>query len=545
MACFGGENELMEEFDYVIVGAGAAGCVLAYRLSASGRHSVAVLEAGGPDRNIFIKIPAGFNKTVYNPALNWGYETAPGPYIDDRRIPFPRGKVLGGSGSINGHLYVRGQAADYDMWGQLGCRGWSWDDVLPYFKRAETRGNDGGDPSVRGREGPLNIQDQRDPHPLSDAYIAANEALGLHRTPDYNRGDQEGTFLYQQMMKDGRRWSPADAYLRPAMQRSNVRVIQRALAERIVFEGKRAVGIAYRPDGGEPVTIRARCDVILSGGAINTPQLLQISGVGDPAWLQDIGVAVQHALPGVGKNLRDHYAVRISALVKGAGSLNERSRGLPLVAEVIRYAFTRKGLLTASPSHAGGYVKTREGLETPDMQLYFAPASYPTGRYGVTDLDTQPGMTLGAAQLRPESKGWLKALSADPRQKPEIQPNYLMDQIDRDSLLAALKYMRRLLQTRPLADFVKEENFPGPQVQTDADWMAHARASGSTTYHPIGSCKLGTDPLAVVDPLSMRVIGLEGLRVADASCMPTMVSGNTYAATNMIAEKGADLILAG
>jgi choline dehydrogenase len=247
----------------------------------------------------------------------------------------------------------------------------------------------------------------------------------------------------------------------------------------------------------------------------------------------------------VGKNLRDHYAVRVSALVKGAGSLNERSRGLPLVAEVIRYAFTRKGLLTASPSHAGGYVKTREGLETPDMQLYFAPASYPTGRYGVTDLDTQPGMTLGAAQLRPESKGWLKALSADPRQKPEIQPNYLMDQIDRDSLLAALKYMRRLLQTRPLADFVKEENFPGPQVQTDADWMAHARASGSTTYHPIGSCKLGTDPLAVVDPLSMRVIGLEGLRVADASCMPTMVSGNTYAATNMIAEKGADLILAG
>ncbi len=535
----------MEEFDYVIVGAGAAGCVLAYRLSANGKYSVAVLEAGGKDSNPFIRIPAGFNKTVYDPKLNWGYETAPGPHIDGRRIPFPRGKVLGGSGSINGHLYVRGQSADYDMWAQLGCRGWSWDDVLPYFKRAETRGNGGGDPTVRGHDGPLNIQDQRDPHPLSDAYIAANEALGLPRTPDYNRGNQEGTFLYQQMMKDGRRWSPADAYLRPAMQRENVKVIQRALAERIVFEGKRAIGIQYRPEGGEPVVVRARRDVILSGGSINTPQLMQISGVGDPEWLQDIGVPVVHALPGTGKNLRDHYAVRVSALVKGAGSLNERSRGLRLLGEVVRYAVNRTGLLTASPSHAGGYMKTREGLETPDMQLYFAPASYAAGAYGVTELDTKPGMTLGCSQLRPESKGWLKALSADARVKPEIQPNYLAAQMDRDALLAAMKYLRQLLHTKPLADFVVEENFPGPGIRTDEDWMAHARATGSTTYHPIGSCRMGTDPMAVVDPASMRVHGVQGLRVADASCMPTMVSGNTYAATNMIAEKASDLILAG
>ena len=534
----------MEEFDYVIVGAGAAGCVLANRLSASGKNSVAILEAGGKDNNIFIKIPAGFNKTVYNPKLNWGYETAPGPYIDNRKIPFPRGKVIGGSGSINGHLYVRGQSADYDMWAQLGCRGWSWDDVLPYFKRAETRGNGGGDPSVRGNNGPLSIEDQRDPHDLSEAYMAANEALGLRRTPDYNSGNQEGTFLYQQMMRGGRRWSPADAYLRPALSRPNLKLIQRALAEAIVFEGKRAVGIRYTQEGGAPITIRARRDVILSGGAINTPQLLQISGVGDPEWLSGIGVDVVHALPGVGKNLRDHYAVRVSALVKGAGSLNERSRGVRLAIEVLRYAFTRKGLLTASPSHAGGYMKTREGLATPDMQLYFAPASYPTGRYGVTELDTQAGMTLGCSQLRPESKGWLKALSSDPRAKPEIQPNYLQDQMDRDALLAAMKYMRQLLQTRPLADYVVAENFPGPAVRTDDEWMAHARATGSTTYHPIGSCKMGIDPMAVIDPASMKVIGLEGLRVADASCMPTMVSGNTYAATNMIAEKAADLIAA-
>ncbi|MFM7305485.1 MAG: GMC family oxidoreductase, partial [Alphaproteobacteria bacterium] len=342
----------MEEFDYVIVGAGAAGCVLANRLTASGKHSVVILEAGGKDNNIFIKIPAGFNKTVYNPKLNWGYETAPGPHIDDRKIPFPRGKVLGGSGSINGHLYVRGQSADYDMWAQLGCRGWAWDDVLPYFKRAETRGNGGGDPSVRGNNGPLSIEDQRDPHELSEAYIAANEALGLPRTPDYNSGNQEGTFLYQQMMRGGRRWSPADAYLRPALSRPNLKLIQRALAEAIVFEGKRAIGIRYTQEGSAPITIRARRDVILSGGSINTPQLLQISGVGDPEWLAGIGVDVVHALPGVGKNLRDHYAVRVSALVKGAGSLNERSRGLRLAMEVLRYAFSRKGLLTASPSHA-------------------------------------------------------------------------------------------------------------------------------------------------------------------------------------------------
>jgi len=291
--------------------------------------------------------------------------------------------------------------------------------------------------------------------------------------------------------------------------------------------------------------LRAGRDVVLSGGSINSPQLLQISGVGDPDWLAGIGVAVHHALPGVGRNFRDHYATRVSARVKGTGSLNERARGLRLVGEVLRYALFRKGLLTASPSHAGGYMKTREGLETPDMQLYFAPASYAAGAYGTSDLDPLPGMTLGCSQLRPDSIGHLRAVSADPLVKPEIQPNYLAAQTDRDALLAAMKYLRRLLQTRPLADFVDHENFPGPDVQSDDEWMAHARATGSTTYHPVGSCKLGTDPMAVVDPATMKVIGLEGLRVADASVMPTMVSGNTYAATNMIAEKGSDLILQG
>ena len=535
----------MQSYDYVIVGAGAAGCVLANRLSASGKFSVAVLEAGGADRNLMIKIPAGFSKTVYNPKLNWGYETAPGPHIDGRRIVFPRGKVIGGSGSINGHLYVRGQSADYDMWAQLGCRGWDWDSVLPYFKRAETRGNDGGDPAVRGSDGPLHVQNQRDPHALSDAFIAANAALGLARTPDYNSGNQEGTFLYQQMMRNGRRWSPADAYLRPALKRPNVRLIQHAQAETILLEGTRAVGVRYRAGDGTSQELRAGRDVILCGGAINSPQLLQVSGIGEPEWLGAIGVAVRHALPGVGRNLRDHYAARVAAFVRGASTLNERSHGLRLVWEVLRYVGTRKGLLAQSPSHAGAYYKTRPELETPDMQLYFAPASYAGGRYGATDLDTRPGMTLGCAQLRPESKGHVKALSADPLAKPEIQPNYLADAMDRDALVSALKYLRGLLATRPLADFVVQETVPGPATISDADWLAHARATGSTTYHPVGSCKLGTDPMAVVDPLSMRVHGLTGLRVADASVMPTMVSGNTYAASNMIAEKASDLILAG
>jgi choline dehydrogenase len=305
------------------------------------------------------------------------------------------------------------------------------------------------------------------------------------------------------------------------------------------------VGVAVSINGGPEQVLRAGKDIVLAGGSINSPQLLQISGVGDPEWLADIGVPVVHALPGVGKNFRDHYATRVSARVKGARTLNERARGLRLVAEVIRYGLTRKGLLTASPSHAGGYMKTREGLETPDMQLYFAPASYPAGAYGTAELDHLPGMTLGCSQLRPDSIGHLKAVSSDPMVHPEIQPNYLATQTDRDALLAAMKYLRRLLHTRPLADFVDHENFPGKDVQTDDEWMAHARATGSTTYHPVGSCKLGTDPMAVVDPATMKVHGLEGLRVADASLMPTMVSGNTYAATNMIAEKGSDLILAG
>jgi choline dehydrogenase len=529
-----------ESCDYVIVGAGAAGCVLAERLTASGARKVVLLEAGGADRGVWIKVPAGFTRTMYDRRVNWAYETAPGPGIDGRRIYFPRGKVLGGSSAINGHLYVRGQAADYDGWAQAGCRGWAWEDVLPYFRKAERRL--GGDPATRGAEGPLHVQDQRSPHALSRAFVDAAVATGLPRNPDYNSGDQEGAALYQQLMRAGVRWSAADAYLRPALKRPNLRVIAEALATRVLFEGRRAVGIAYE-QGGESRTIRAR-EVLLCGGSINSPQLLQLSGVGDGERLQALGLEVTHHLPRVGENLRDHYAARVAVRVKGARTLNELTRGLPLVAEVCRYALTRRGLLAASPAHGGAFARTRPELATPDVQFFFAPASYAAGAFGRADLEREPGMTCGAIQARPESRGWVRALSPDPREAPEIQPNYLTDPLDRATIVAGLKLARRFFATEPLSGYVAGEIFPGPACADDEALLAHARATGATTYHPVGTCRMGADPDAVTDPATLRVRGLDGLRVIDASVMPHMVSANTYAATNMIAEKGADLVLA-
>ena len=528
------------EADYVIVGAGAAGCVLANRLSADGRHRVVLLEAGGSDRRLLIKIPAGFAKAIFDPSLNWGYATAPGAEIGDRRIPFPRGRVLGGSSSINGHLYVRGQPADYDHWAQLGCRGWSYDDVLPYFVRAETR--PGGDPRVRGQGGPLMVSDPRERHPLMAAFLEAAAEVGLARNPDYNAGVQDGSTVYQQLMRRGRRWSAADAYLRPARKRPNLRVITDAFAERVLLEGRRAVGVRYRA-GGTARTVRARREVLLAGGAINSPQLLQLSGIGDGDRLQELGIEVAHHLPGVGEALRDHYTVRIAHRLHGAGSLNERSRGWRLCLEILDYGLRRRGLLAMSPSHGGGFARTRPELATPDIQMFFTPASYADGAaVDRRDLEPLPGMTCGVSQLRPESRGWVRIVAPDPAVAPEIQPNYLADPLDRETLVAGIRLVRRIFATSPLAALSAGETFPGATAATDAELLAHARATGSTTFHPIGSCRMGRDPGAVVDPC-LRVIGLDGLRVIDASIMPTMPSGNTYAPTVMVAEKGADLVL--
>ena len=528
-------------WDYIIVGAGAAGCVLANRLTASGRHKVLVLEAGGPDNRLWIKVPAGFTRTMFDPAVGWGYENAPAPASGNRAIPCPRGRVIGGSSSINGHLYVRGQVDDYADWVVQGAAGWGWEDVLPYFRRAETRA--GGDSAVRGSEGPLQVTDPRMLHPLCEAFIGGMQSLGEPRNPDYNRGDQRGSGYYQYLMHNGRRWSAADAYLRPALSRPNLAVLTHAHVTRVVFEGQRAVGVEYR-QGGSSHVVRAACEVILAGGAINSPQLLQLSGVGDPALLAQQGIGVVHAAPGVGENLVDHYAVRVASRVRGVGSLNERTHFPRLALEVLKYLVARRGVLASAVAHAYGFVCVAPQGGRPDLQLLFAPASFEGGKMGRVKMETEPGMTCGVQQLRPLSRGHVRIRSADPFASPLIQPNYLAHEEDVATLVAGVRFMRKLYAAPPLARHVAHESWPGPEVASDAQLVEFARTTGSTVYHPVGTCRMGSGADAPVDAATLRLNGVSSLRVIDASVMPSMVSGNTYATTIMIAEKGADLVLA-
>ena len=525
------------EFDYVVVGAGSAGCVLADRLTESGRHSVLLLEAGPPDRHPMIHIPAGFLSLLDNPRLNWRYNTEPDPGAAGRSIYYPRGKVLGGTSSINGMLYVRGQHQDYDGWSQMGCRGWSWDDVRPYFIRAECYL--GGDDAFRGRGGPLAVEDIRCVHPLTHDFVDAAVQAGIPRNPDPNGAVQEGVAYIQQTRRGRFRASTARTYLKRARGRRSLRIETEALATRILFEGRRAVGITYRRHGRE-VSVRAGREVILSGGTVNSPQLLQISGVGDPGHLADIGVPVVHGLPGVGQNLRDHYVVRLSHRAKGVVTVNEQTRGLRLAAEVVKYAAVGRGVLTLGATNAVAFAKSRPGLETADMQLNFTPASYDEGRFGA--LEREPGMTIAVWQARAESRGSILAKSADPTQHPAIRPNYLSAAEDRRVAVEALKLARRIFAAPALARWCAEETVPGAATRSDDELLDYCRRKGGTVYHIVGTCKMGTDPLAVVDP-ELKVHGLEGLRVIDASVMPVGTSGNTNAPTIMIAEKGADMIL--
>jgi choline dehydrogenase-like flavoprotein len=536
-----------ETWDTIIVGAGAAGCVLANRLTASGRHRVLLLEAGGNDNKLWIKVPAGFTRTIFDNSVGWGYANAPAPHTGNRAIPCPRGRVLGGSSSINGHLYVRGQADDYTDWVALGAAGWGWDAVLPYFRRAESRAN--GDAATRGHDGPLQVTDPRMQHPLCAAFIGALHTLGEPLNPDYNSGDQRGAGYYQYLMQNGRRWSAADAYLRPALARPNLALRTHAHATRVVFEGRRAVGIEYRHQG-QLHAARAAAEVILAGGSINSPQLLQLSGVGDPAVLQAAGVALTHALPGVGENLVDHYAARLAARVCGTGSLNERTH-LPRVAlEVVKYLFARRGVLSSAVAHAYGFINVsgggvQERALRPDVQLLFAPASFERGKMGQAAMERLPGLTFGVQQLRPHSRGHVRIASNDPFAAPEIQPNYLADERDVEALLGGIKYVRRLFGAAPLSTYIESETWPGTDATNDQELIDFARNTGSTVYHPVGTCRMGSGSNAPVDPATLRVKGLDALRVIDASVMPSMISGNTYATTIMIAEKGAELVLRG
>ena len=534
---------MADNFDYIIVGAGSAGCVLANRLTENGRYTVCVLEAGPRDWNPFIHIPAGFMKTLVNPKINWMYETTATEWTANRVIAVPRGKTLGGSSSINGHVYNRGQKMDFDTWSQKGNKGWGYADVLPYFKKCEQKIG-AGDEIYRGKDGNLKINDLDWRDPLCDAFIQGANSIGIPSNTDYNGAKQEGVSYVQRTTHKRLRVSAAKAFLNPAKSRSNLTIITNALATKIMLDGKRAVGVLYKKGGKDAHTLelKANKEVILSGGAINSPQLLQLSGIGPSELLKTHGIEVQHELPGVGLNLRDHYAPRFTARAKNITTINEKARGPRLWGEVAKYFLGAKSIVTLSPTLVYCFWHSNESVKNHDLQLTFTPASYKEGVQ--SQLDDQPGFTIASWQQRPESLGFVKIRSNNPFEAPVIQPNYLEAEEDRKVLIAGMRLARRLMRTEPLAPYFEFEQYPGDHIQTDDELLQIARERGTTTFHVMGSCRMGpsSDATSVVDD-KLRVRGIDNLRVVDASIMPTMLSANLNAGAMMIGEKGADMIL--
>ncbi len=526
------------EFDYVIVGAGSAGCVLANRLSAGGKHSVLLLEAGPKDNNLWIHVPLGYGKLFKDKTVNWMYQTEPEPGLDGRSVFQPRGKVLGGSSSINGLLYVRGQHEDYDRLRQHGNSGWGYEDVLPYFKKAENQQRGADD--FHGVGGPLPVSDLGHPDALSAAFIAAAAETGLPVNPDFNGASQEGAGFFQTTTRGGKRASTAVSYLRPAKSRGNLRVETDALAQRLLFDGRRAVGVEYR-QGGALRTAQARREILVSGGAYNSPQLLQLSGIGPAELLQQHGIDVVLDAPGVGHDLQDHMQVRVVMRCTKTVTLNDIiNHPVRRVLAGMRYAAFRKGPLTIAAGTSGAFFKTDPRLATPDIQIHFLPFS--TDKMG-EKLHSFSGFSASVCQLRPESRGSLRIKSTDPSVPPEIRINYLAAETDRIANVEGLKILRRILHAPALAPFVVEEIEPGAKVITDEQLLNYCRQRGTTIYHPTSTCRMGNDPMAVVDQ-RLRVHGIEGLRVVDGSVMPDLVSGNTNAPIVMIAEKASDMIRA-
>jgi len=526
------------EFDYVIVGAGSSGCVMANRLSADGRHKVLLLEAGPKDNYLWIHIPIGYGRTMFHKAYNWGFYTDPEANMHDRKIYWPRGRGLGGSSSINGLIFIRGQREDYDRWAQLGNAGWGWKSVLPYFIKSEH--NSRGASATHGADGPLWASDIEEKSELMEAIIRGAEQLGVPRTHDFNSGDQEGVGYFQLFTHNGWRISSAVAYLKPARGRKNLDIETDAHATGLIMEGKRAVGVRYRQNGVMR-EVRARREVILSAGSLQSPQLLQLSGIGPASLLRQHGIEVVHDLPGVGQNLQDHLQFRLMFKVTKPITTNDDLRTLAGQARIgLKWLTKGTGPLGVGINSGGLFTRVLPGSATPDIQFHFSTLS---AEMAGAKPHPWSGCTFSVCQLRPESRGTVEIRSADPMQPPSMRPNYLATETDRLCAVESIKYARRLAATEALRPYIASEYKPGADVQSDQEILEFAREYGATIFHPTGTCKMGSDPMAVTDS-SLRVHGIGGLRVVDCSIMPTLVSGNTHAPAVMIAEKASDMILA-
>ena len=531
-------DEILDGFDYVIIGAGSAGCVLANRLSADPSVKVLLLEAGGKDNYIWVHIPVGYLYCIGNPRTDWGFRTEAEPGLNGRSLLYPRGRVLGGCSSINGMLYLRGQAADYDQWRQAGCIGWGWDDVLPYFKRSEDYF--AGPDEMHGAGGEWRVENMRLSWEILDAFREAAAQAGIPKTEDFNRGDNEGCAYFKVNQRAGWRWNTAKGFLRPARNRPNLRVLTHAQAQHIVVENGRATAVKI-DHKGRRLLAKAAGEVILSAGAIGSPHLLELSGIGNPQILAQHGIAVVHAQPQIGENLQDHLQLRMAFKVQGVRTLNQRAGSLVGKAGIgLEYLLTRSGPMSMAPSQLGAFTRSDSSVATPNLEYHVQPLSL--DKFG-DPLHPFPAFTASVCNLRPESRGSVHLNSAEAKDHPSIRPNYLSTPGDRKVAADSLRLTRRIVAQQPLQRYSPEEFLPGPRYQSEEELAKAAGEIGTTIFHPTTTCRMGADPASVVDP-ELRLRGIQGLRVVDASVMPSITSGNTNSPTIMIAEKGADLIRA-